>query len=109
MPPARLAKRAAPVIAAAGKQAHMIADTANLQPVAVMLDFVHSAGTRRRLHGARGNAERNETGREVIPVFYRRHSPWSNGHLPLMARTRPDYPAVDQHDNNSPYGHERKP
>jgi hypothetical protein len=31
----------------------------------LVLDFVHSAGTRRRLYGARGNAERDETGREA--------------------------------------------
>jgi hypothetical protein len=43
-----------PIIAPPGKQAHHLADTADDQPVTVVLDLVDPAGPGRRLGGARG-------------------------------------------------------
>ena len=44
---------AAPIVSAASEQPHGIALAADLQPVAVMLDFVHPVGADWRLGGAR--------------------------------------------------------
>jgi hypothetical protein len=64
---------AAPVVAAAGEQAHLVADAADLQPIAIVLDFVDPVAAGRRLHGAGRNA-----GRDVsvsTAGIRRRHGP----------------------------------
>jgi hypothetical protein len=70
---------------------------------------MHPARPGRWLHGAIGDAGRNETGREahtgVLPAALTLEQTVT---LPLRALPRSDYPAVYKYDNTSPYGHERR-
>jgi hypothetical protein len=54
-------------MAATGEETNLVADPAHLQAIAIVLDFFHPAGVRRRLHGAGGNEGRN------VPVRAKRH------------------------------------